>query len=446
VSDGAGQPRTPKSQVPRLLLALLLTLSAYVQLTVWTKTIVHAPLSADAKEYFSYAWNLHEHRMYSWEPTWIDGSTPRQPDKVRTPGYPLLLLLLGKPQPNEDWASRFGLMQAAMTVGIVLFSYLLARRMAGWKWGLACGLLVATDPFVSNMAVYLLTETSFAFLLLAAFLASLRALDEGAHRGWTIAAGLCWGACSLVRPTTQFLLPTLLAGALLVPAWRRWRGSAALATLAFALVMAPWFIRNLSLPPSPPGQSLMVNSIVHGSYPDFMYEDQPETRGFPYRFDPAVPAIERDLGTALHHVAGLFAQRPLRYAHWYLLGKPYYFLSLENVQAFDIQIYQLDKSPWYDRPSFLLAGLASRALHWPLTLLALAVAVSLPASRRLRTRLAPGALQAAALAALVFGYAIAMHMVAAPFPRYAIPFRPLVYALALLALGLSWQAWRSRRA
>jgi 4-amino-4-deoxy-L-arabinose transferase-like glycosyltransferase len=440
----AGQPRASKDRGPQLLLALLLVLSAYVQLTVMSKTVVAAPLSADAGDYFSYAWNLREHQVYSRQPTWADHAQPT-PDKVRSPGYPLLLQVLGQPQPNEEWAWRLGLLQAAMAVGTVLLTFLVSRRLLGWNLALLAGLLVATNPFISNAAVYVLTETSFAFLLVGAAWLSLRALDPDAGPGRAVAAGLCWAACSLVRPTTQFLPPLLLLGTLLLPAWKPWRRAAMVGTLAYALAMAPWFVRNLSLPPAGPGNSLMVNSIVHGSYPGFMYEDRPETRGFPYRFDPDVHAIEADLGSALGHVLHQFQRRPLRYARWYLLGKPYTFLSLEDLQSLDIQIYELLRSPWYESRPFTVVAAASRALHWPSVLAALAAMLAL-AWRPFRERLPPGRRVAAVLLALMVAYGIAIHMVAAPYPRYSIPFRPLLYALALLALHQAWLAIRSSRA
>ena len=48
--------------------------------------------------------------------------------------------------------------------------------------------------------------------------------------------------------------------------------------------------------------------------------------------------------------------------------------------------------------------------------------------------------------ALVVLYAIGLHMVVAPFPRYAIPFRPLIYALAMVPVQAAWLAWRGRPA
>ena len=439
--DEAGQRAAASRRVAYLLLAMVLLLSVFVQLTCLARTSVVAPLGSDAGEYFAYTWNLDRHATFSHAPAWRDPGVAIVPDKLRAPGYPVLLLALGTPEPSEDWALRFGLMQALLAVGSVLLTWLLGRQLLGPRLAAAPALLVAINPFIANAAVYLLTETTFTFLLLASVCLSLRALREGAHAGWALAAGLCWGACSLVRPTTQFLPPLLLAAAFVLPAWRRWRRPALLGFLGFALAMAPWLLRNAGLPATAPGQSLMVNSIVHGSYPHFMYEDIPRTHGFPYRFDPALEAKNRDLGSALRAIAGDAIARPGRYAFWYLVGKPYYFLSLEDVQSRDFEIYELGHTPWYEDARFIAMGMASRALHWPMVLAALA-AMLLLARRPARLRLQPGQFAAAAFIAVVVAYAIALHMAAAPFPRYSIPFRPLLFVLALVALHAAWRAHR----
>jgi hypothetical protein len=38
------------------------------------------------------------------------------------------------------------------------------------------------------------------------------------------------------------------------------------------------------------------------------------------------------------------------------------------------------------------------------------------------------------MVAIVVAYAVGFHIVVAPFPRYGVPFRPLLYLLAMLPL------------
>jgi hypothetical protein len=116
---------------------------------------------------------------------------------------------------------------------------------------------------------------------------------------------------------------------------------------------------------------------------------------------------------------------------------PAYVLSWGNVQAFDIQIYPSIRTPYYEDIRFALLRIFSLWTHWPLMLLGLAGAVvALCGAASLR--LDGHALLAARLVALLLLYAVALHMLAAPFPRYSIPFRPLVFGLAMLSLRAGW--------
>ena len=433
------------SRIPQLLLVLLLAFAAFVQLTVVSRTVVDSPLRADAGEYFSYAWNLKHFGVYSSaHPPQDAGAydTP-SPDRVRTPGYPLFLLAVGSPEPSEAYLRRVAFVQAGLGVGSVLLAYLIAASFLNRGLAFLAGLLTAISPHLAMTSTYVLSESPFTFLLLASVLASIRAATS-ARLTTAALAGLLWGACALVRPTAQFLPLVFLALALLVPHLRPLRKPAAVLLLCFAAVVAPWVIRNAGV--QQPGPSLMVNSMAHGAYPGFMYDDRPETFGFPYRFDPDYPSHIVSLGTLLDHLQERFAAEPLRYSRWFLVGKPYFFLSLEDVQSLDIQIYPTPANPYYERPLFAWMRELSIDLHWPLMVTGL-MGVALVAWQ---SRRAPAGSDVrwlpAALVALVVLYAIGLHMVVAPFPRYAIPFRPLIYALAMLPVQAAWLAWRGRPA
>jgi 4-amino-4-deoxy-L-arabinose transferase-like glycosyltransferase len=425
----------------RLLLVLVLALAAFIQLTVITRTVVDHPLRADAGEYFSYAWNLSQDGIYSSARPGSEGSTPT-PDKVRTPGYPLFLIAIGPPEPTEAYLRRVSLVQALLGVGSVWLAYLIAASFLGRGWALAPALLAATSPHLAMSSTYVLTESLFTFLLLASTYASIKTL---ASRHWrhSLLAGALWGACALVRPTVQFLPLVFLGLALLVPALRALRRSAVFLLLGFVAVMSPWVVRNLGV--EQPGPSLMVNSIAHGAYPGFTFEDRPETFGFPYRFDPAYPDHIRSGRTLAAHLADRFSSEPARYLQWFLLGKPYFFLSLRDVQSLDIQIYPTPANPYYERPLFAwMRGLHISA-HWPLMIAGmLGILVAGLRGRSANVPEAAALRYPAMLVALVVLYAIALHMVAAPFPRYAIPFRPLIYALAMLPFHAAWLAWGRR--
>lgn len=443
-SSGSGAGDAPVRH-HALLLVLVLLVATWIQLTTVNRTVVDVPVRADAADYFSYAFNLREFGTYSAAHTWRAQERPAAPaaDKLRPPGYPWFLAAIGRPALTDAYLRRVALWQAGMGVASVWLAYLIAATFLPRGGALAVAALAALNPHLSTISTYLLTESLFTLLLLASTLLTLRAWRAGGTAAWML-AGIAWGLCSLVRPTLQYFPLLLAVAAFAVPSLRSRRRGLVACALAFLLAMTPWAIRNAGITAAP-GTSLMANSIAHGSYPGFMYADRPESFGFPYRFDPTYPAYSQSLGGVLRDIGRRASDEPVRYLAWYLGGKPGWFLSWGNVQAMDVLIYPVIHSPWYESRGFVALRTAAMLAHWPLMLLGLAgalVAFLRPSWLRLGQ---PAQAAATVVAALVL-YAIALHVVAAPFPRYSIPFRPLVFALALLLVHAAWRALSSRRA
>jgi 4-amino-4-deoxy-L-arabinose transferase-like glycosyltransferase len=438
-------PESRSNHLPRLLLVLLLSLSAYIQLTVVSQTVVDAPLRADASEYFSYAYNLHHHGVYSIQRTWTDEPAPARlvPDAARPPGYPIFLALLGTPEPTQAYLLRVSFAQAVIGVASVWLTYLIGSMLMGRALSMAAATITAIAPQLATVSTYLLTESLFMFLLLASVFSLLQAVNR--QKRWLYAvSGLLWGVTSLVRATSEYFPVLLLVAVLIIPALRSYRRNALIAFACFILAMSPWFIRNQSAAVSRSSPSLLIKTLAHGSYPDFMYQQRPETFGFPYRFDPDADRDTRDLPSIVSHIGGLFKAHPLEYGRWYLIGKPYFFLSMEDVQSFDILIYPVTHSPYYEDLRFATLRWLSLCLHWPLMILGLAGSL-LVLLRPRWLRLDIPARRDAFILALLVVYAIGFHMIAAPFPRYAIPFRPFVYVLAFMSMRAAWLVVRSGR-
>jgi 4-amino-4-deoxy-L-arabinose transferase-like glycosyltransferase len=431
-----------RSRVTTLLLSLVLALAAFIQLTVVSRTVVDQPLRADAGEYFSYAWNLYYKGTYSSARPADDLTSP-VPDKVRTPGYPIFLIAVGPPEATEAFLRKVSYFQALLGIGSVFLIFQIASSFLRSGWALVPALLTATSPHFVMLSTYVLSESLFCFLLLASVFASIRAL-EVKHLTAFALAGILWGLCALVRPTMQFFPAAVLVLALLLPQVRSLRKPIAIMCLTFMAVMAPWLIRNSTTEQS--GPSLMLNNIAHGAYPGFMYDERPETFGFPYRFDPEYPEHVKNGSHLLTHLKERFSSEPLKYATWFLAGKPYFFLSLRDAQAYDIQIYPTPKNPYYERPFFAWMRGLSIQVHWPLMLAGIAGIALLAVKPRIAAGRTESAWLCATAVALVVLYAIGLHMVAAPFPRYAIPFRPLIYALAMIPLLGAWRGIRELHA
>jgi hypothetical protein len=117
------------------------------------------------------------------------------------------------------------------TVTVVLVG-LLGRAVAGARVGLVAAALAAAYPMLWTADVSLMSETLYGALLVGALLAA------AARRPALF--GILLGLAALTRGEALLLVP-LLAVPLL---WRRPR-SLAVAVAAFALVLAPWTVRNL---------------------------------------------------------------------------------------------------------------------------------------------------------------------------------------------------------
>jgi 4-amino-4-deoxy-L-arabinose transferase-like glycosyltransferase len=432
-----------------LALAAVLALAAHLHFTAALKTVVDQPIRGDAADYISYAYNLEHSGVYSryqtWHPAYQAG--PPQPDALRSPGYPLLLQALMDGAPTPAFLLRVTLWQALIAVLSVWLSFLFFRRFLGFGYALAGAALIAMTPHLVTSTTYVLSETWFMLWLLLGMLAAVcgTASEEKPRLGWLLAAGLALGFAALVRPTLQYL-PLLWAPAL----WWLYRkvGGARAAgafALGFVLCFAPWIVRNeitLGVSGDP---HLTKWILVEGTYPEFRFEDRPETFGFPAVWDPDAPAHAASVGTAVRHIVDEFGAHPARMAWWYFVEKPVYLFAWDQIAGEgDVFVFKCLESPYFDRVEFRATRAVMLALHVPL-MLAGGLAILLAFWPRFRAAVPAEARAALLLGAMVMLYIVALHVVAAPYPRYSVPFRPLTVLGALVVVRWVRVEWRARR-
>lgn len=166
------------------------------------------------------------------------------PEVIRTPGYPAFVAVIYR---------LFGvntlpvaIAQAFVFVGICLIVYALTRRLAGERAATLAAFMTALFPPLPYYGALVLTEVWTTLVLMAAMLACLRAVQQGRRRDFML-AGLLFSAATIVRPAFV-LLPFGLAIAmpLFVPAERSRRriGNWAALALVAAITMVPWFTYN----------------------------------------------------------------------------------------------------------------------------------------------------------------------------------------------------------
>lgn len=129
-----------------------------------------------------------------------------------------------------------------------------------------------------------------------------------------------------------------------------------------------------------------------------------------------------------------FEAHPLRMTRWFLVGKPQaLFAWKEQSGWFDMFEYPVLDSPWLKAPALVALTSIMKVLHGPLVLLALAGTV-LALTPWARGVIAPRALPAVRVVALVHAYFVLVHLAALPLSRYGVPFRSLTFLMAVLAL------------
>jgi len=114
----------------------------------------------------------------------------------------------------------------------------------------------------------------------------------------------------------------------------------------------------------------MVNFLHHGMYPDFMYEGAPQSRGFPYRYDPKAKKIGADLPSVLKEISSPSVQAPVYHAKWYLLDKPRVFWSWNIIQGSgDAFVYPVSSSPYFHNEFFKMSHRLIYGFHYLLMVL-----------------------------------------------------------------------------
>jgi hypothetical protein len=398
----------------------------------------------DAAKYFLYAYNLSNFGIYGYGelkvlPADTDKAIAQEvikPDAINTPGYPLYLSLFLGGTYTEEQRDRALFGQVLLSSLTILLAYA-AFSPIGRIYGIGVATLTALSPHLINQNLFLLTETLFCFLLMV-FVWVISRMDAKSRLPWFFFAGLLLTMATMTRPWIQAYL-FVYSGYLFLSKLRFSSRQIIFVLIGAAITASPWLIRNsLSLGIAADGGQL-VRSIHHGMYPNMKYEEQNESLGYAYNFDPMSSELGESLGVTVGEIARRAKAEPFKYAQWYLAGKIQSVLSWKIIAGADaIFVYHVGDSPYFELPRFYLSAYYMEKSHPVLMFLALIGTLIVWLPMRPQRQLAEQVFFLRAVSLLVL-YFLALHMIVAPYPRYSIPMRPILYAMALYPIYLMIQ-------
>lgn len=160
------------------------------------------------------------------------------------PGYPYFLGAIYKATGDSRAAARVA--QTLLGAATAVLATEVARRVIGLRTGVVTGVIVALLPGHVLWTSVLMSEVLFTFLIAAAFAIGVRARSSWAMAA---AAGVTFGAATLVRAQGAVLVPALFAwwwaaGWQRAPDRRATSLRAGALVAALALTLVPWTIRN----------------------------------------------------------------------------------------------------------------------------------------------------------------------------------------------------------
>ncbi len=403
----------------------------------------------DAAKYFLYAYNVSNFEIYGFgdlqvlpPDTSADVVTQTlKPDALVTPGYPLFMSLFLGGEYTTQQRDSILLMQVILSTATILIAYF-AFAAVGRVYALSLAALIACSPHLVNMNLYFLTETLFCFFLIL-FVWLLNSANAGQKPYFFLLLGAALALAALTRPWIQGYLIVVLAY-LVFSTWNiGWR-NAVLVCIGVAILLAPWMIRNKTSLGTFADPALASTSIHHGMYPDMMYERQPDTRGYAYRADPMSDIFKGSATATLVELKKRASAEPVKYLEWFTVGKIRTVLSWGIIAGADpIFVYPIGNSPYFDDPKFYLSSYYMEKIHGALVVLALIGTLTVWLPSRFQWADGSPLLFLRAISLLVL-YFLFMHMIGAPYPRYSIPMRPVIYAMSLYSLLLAARAVHQR--
>lgn len=194
-------------------------------------------LAGDSTHYMALAENLSCCSVFSYST-----HVPYSPDSVRTPGYPVFLLIFFSL--FHSWPMAL-FVQTLLMSGVPVLLYWICRRIDE-RLAFVAALIFAIEPTQIFWSSLLMTDALFTLLFLGAVEAFLR-WKESQHWMHVLVTGIALGMATLFRPIGLFLWIAFVIAIGASCGVRRLRSALlpmVLLLIGFFLVVGPWMVRS----------------------------------------------------------------------------------------------------------------------------------------------------------------------------------------------------------
>lgn len=320
--------------LPRWYVALLwVLLVCYLGGWVYTIHLAHVERAAGAAYVMPVA--PHDSTSYAQSAQSLLQGRFTNPGEVyeyfHTPGYPAFAAVLLFISGDSFFAVTFA--QILLVFATAFMTCALGARLASERVGLWASLLFLANPLVPSIALYVLTDVLFMFLLTLGILL-LVTLFEKRPLWSALWAGIVFAAAVYVRPVGSIAIPIFVAPlvALAAPFKKKLLYGAGMLAIIGILIL-PWMIRNKIHSGVFSFSSLFALNMAYYEIPHYWAWDGAMTvdegiqkvaqesgvpeglnqNGYPANWYnlASSPALDR-------YVIGVVLQSPVRYGLWHL--------------------------------------------------------------------------------------------------------------------------------
>ena len=221
----------PKKLWWLLLFAFIVRVLIFIRFQPWNDLVVQKQiLLFDSLGYHNLALCIKDHFTFCG-------------DAFRTPGYPFFVAIIYAIFGSHPYTAIFA--QIFLNLFSIVLLYKTGKELFNEKVGFIAAVLFSLDLHHIIFIYYILTETIYTTVFLAALLFYVKAIKTS-NLKFFILTGMTYGLSTLIRPISQYYIIGIFLFTLIwyFKEWKSGLKLSAVLAVAYFVAVAPWCFRN----------------------------------------------------------------------------------------------------------------------------------------------------------------------------------------------------------